>query len=584
MKNQKKLYLAFILVMAVIFSVYQPVFARKIINSTYNDTRGYEKNEIVISNIQPLGIKQGNMHFRALLINNTKQLLRRNKYSVSFSVITQSGIKEFSKCFPKTTFFPFRQKQIDLFFNLKNVEKISVLKNSNYFMNVKTSKKYISPPINLKCGMIIFETIKEYIKKKNFDNLTSLLARYKGFSNARKKVLKKHFKPFRSDFLKLIDDFGGTKKSVLSKKLLFVIDSSVSNKNNKVNEKNKRSLKKIKKSKLKIEQLARKIKMKRKPCKADVKLKAVKIDKPDEVSPIIKVKWGDSLYSLAKKYYGKGTDYFLIARLNNLQRPFIIRPGQKLKIFSETQYKKMGKSSPNKIVANKIVPKLETTEKQDEKFVQKVLSLKKNKIAMIKTAVKTPLVNKKVHKSEEIKADILNVEHKITEAKESIKKIEVIEDLEVIEVEINSIKNVKNIVETDNKIDIKKPIVIAKEDSAIQMVPKKVDHQICLTSEKTVVLADKIKKKVVSEVATPLALTPESSSEELPQTTEAVAVVKPGPDNKNADRNRYLMIIIMMLLLLLLVVFFNYVRKLRRGYQIKNERSRFYDENMTTRF
>ena len=44
------------------------------------------------------------------------------------------------------------------------------------------------------------------------------------------------------------------------------------------------------------------------------------------------VKRGDCLWNIAKKYYGNGTKYKEIAKLNNIKSPYIIYPGQKLKI------------------------------------------------------------------------------------------------------------------------------------------------------------------------------------------------------------------------------------------------------------
>lgn len=44
------------------------------------------------------------------------------------------------------------------------------------------------------------------------------------------------------------------------------------------------------------------------------------------------VKKGETLWSIAKRYYGSGTKYSIIAKLNNLKFPYIIRVGQKLRV------------------------------------------------------------------------------------------------------------------------------------------------------------------------------------------------------------------------------------------------------------
>ena len=41
---------------------------------------------------------------------------------------------------------------------------------------------------------------------------------------------------------------------------------------------------------------------------------------------------GDQLWAIAEKYYGNGTKYKEIAKLNNIKSPYTIYPGQKLKI------------------------------------------------------------------------------------------------------------------------------------------------------------------------------------------------------------------------------------------------------------
>lgn len=45
-----------------------------------------------------------------------------------------------------------------------------------------------------------------------------------------------------------------------------------------------------------------------------------------------KVVKGDSLWKLAKKYYGSGTKYTIIAKLNNIKIPYIIKLGQIIRI------------------------------------------------------------------------------------------------------------------------------------------------------------------------------------------------------------------------------------------------------------
>lgn len=53
---------------------------------------------------------------------------------------------------------------------------------------------------------------------------------------------------------------------------------------------------------------------------------------PTSNARYVTVKKGDSLWSLAKKYYGKGSDYTKIATANNISNPNAVQPGQKLLI------------------------------------------------------------------------------------------------------------------------------------------------------------------------------------------------------------------------------------------------------------
>lgn len=50
------------------------------------------------------------------------------------------------------------------------------------------------------------------------------------------------------------------------------------------------------------------------------------------------VKKGDTLWSIAKKCYGKGKLYPLIAKMNNIENPNRIYPGQILKIYGRRHH------------------------------------------------------------------------------------------------------------------------------------------------------------------------------------------------------------------------------------------------------
>jgi LysM repeat protein len=55
-------------------------------------------------------------------------------------------------------------------------------------------------------------------------------------------------------------------------------------------------------------------------------------EKPEETTVIYAIKKGDSMWKIARLFYGKGSSYKQIEEANNLHKPYSLRPGQLLNI------------------------------------------------------------------------------------------------------------------------------------------------------------------------------------------------------------------------------------------------------------
>ncbi|MGL4476080.1 MAG: peptidoglycan DD-metalloendopeptidase family protein [Shewanella sp.] len=124
------------------------------------------------------------------------------------------------------------------------------------------------------------------------------------------------------------------------------------------------------------------------------------------------VKKGDTLYSIA---WGAGTDFADLAKLNKLHSPYIIYPGQQLRLRTSV---KKSSTSNNKLATNSTVNKSVVSQKTDSKAAQNNLSNDKNH----KLAANSASVNNSAPTTKKVLASSASPTYSVTTAQQDVNR------------------------------------------------------------------------------------------------------------------------------------------------------------------
>jgi nucleoid-associated protein YgaU len=660
-----------ILLLIFVFNLYFfliPSFSKRVIyDKSYKESRSLEKNIIALDNIKVLDLKEDIIYAEVLFINNRPSLLRPGTYKICVFTGKEGQDKKISQFRPVNIFFPYREKKIKVQFLLKEkYRSINIFNDTLYIQvyNTGHNPKKLSLPIEMTIPSVFIKKFEKNLEMKNFHTLKNILLHLDKRSSQEKNDLRKRFEPFQKDLLILIEKYSlidkklnknilksafeqllKTDKVIEAPKTPIISDPKIVKKKaykQDLTKKNIDNLTKQNIANLTKQNIAKQNMIKQVVRKQNNAKKVIALENNSAISGFIKVKWGDSLYSLARNHYGNGRDYTKIAFLNSLEPPYIIKPGQKLRIFSdhEIQASKAGckKKDINislpfkkeivldntQITDNTKFPDSKKTVRTDQGSISTVQpeprgSEKDNavKLAEKPEAEKPETVKEFFSDQKEgaaltasgdnINKDNINKDINKDINYEHDKELKEIFQAEIREIEVNASQtrtsdiresvslpvseilknNLPDQVSGDVNIsgtagNIKKSADAGDiKDSPAKDAPV-TDTPATDTPAADVLAAD---KAVAGKTDSPKIKPPDDkASHNTARSDKSEKIVVSESENNQNIKNRYLKIIIMMLVLLFLVFFLNYIRKVRRAYQLKLERSRFYDESMSTRF